>query len=75
MGLLWRLTGKDTGDAGLIPASGRPLGGRNGNPLHYSCLENPTDRGAWRAAVRGIAGSQTRLSDKTHIHTHTHTQW
>ena len=37
----------DTGDGVLIPASGRSLGGRNGNPLQYSCLENPTDRGAW----------------------------
>ena len=46
-------------------------GDRNGNPLQYSCLENPTDRGAWWAAVHGVAKSQTRLSDFTftfHFH-------
>ena len=37
----------------------------NGNPLQYSCLENPMDRRAWQAAVRGVAMSQTRLSDFT----------
>ena len=57
MGLPWWLSGKDAGDVGLIPGSGRSLGGRNGNPLQYSCLENPIDRGAWWAAVRGIARS------------------
>ena len=36
---------------------------RNGNPLQYSCLGNPMDRGAWRATVPGVAKSQTRLSD------------
>jgi len=35
------------GNAGLIPGSGRSPGGGRGNPLHYSCLENPMDRGAW----------------------------
>jgi len=39
----------DTRDMGSIPGSGRPLGGENGNPLQYSCLENPADRGAWWA--------------------------
>ena len=39
----------ETGDTGLIPGSGRSLGGGHGNPLQYSCLENPVDRGAWRA--------------------------
>ena len=39
----------DTGDAGSIPGSGRSPGGRHGNPLQYSCLENPMDRGAWWA--------------------------
>ena len=39
----------ETGDTGLIPGSGRSLGGGHGNPLQYSCLENPMDRGAWRA--------------------------
>ena len=43
----------------------------NGTPLQYSCLENPTDRGAWKAAVHGVAKSRTRLSDFTfsfHFH-------
>ena len=40
---------------GLIPGSGRSPGAGNGNPLQYSCLENPIDRGAWRAAVHGVA--------------------
>ena len=41
------------GDLGSIPGSGTSPGGGNGNPLHYSCLENPMDRRAWRAAVHG----------------------
>ena len=53
----------DSGDAGSIPGSGRSPGGGHGNPLWYSCLENPMDRGAWRAAVRGVSKSWTRLSD------------
>ena len=44
----------DAGDVGSIPRSGRSLGGGNGNPLHCSCLENPMDRGAWPATVRGV---------------------
>ena len=51
------------GDAGWIPGSGRSPGGGHGNPLQYSCLENPMDRGAWRATVHGVAESQRRLSD------------
>ena len=53
------------GDLGLIPGSGRSPGEGNGNPLQYSCLENPMDRGAWWATVHGVAKSQTRLSDFT----------
>ena len=53
-----------TRDAGLIPRSGRPPGGGSGNPLQYSCLENPIDRGTWQATVHGVAKSQTRLSDE-----------
>ena len=49
----------DTGDAGSIPGSGRCLAGGNGNPLQYSCLENPMDRGAWLAMVHRVAKSQT----------------
>ena len=41
-------------DVGSIPGSGRPPGGGHGNPLHYSCLENPMDRGAWQATVYGV---------------------
>ena len=51
------------GDLGSIPGLGRsPLEG-NGNPLQYSCLENPMDRGAWQATVHGVAKSWTRLRD------------
>ena len=42
---------EDTGDSGSIPGSGRLLGEGNGNPLQYSCLKNPVDRGAWQATV------------------------
>ena len=45
----------DTGDLGSISELGRTPGGGNGNPLQSSCLENPMDRGAWRAIVRGAA--------------------
>ena len=51
------------GDAGSIPESGRSPGEGNGNPLKYSCLENPMDKGAWRATVHGVTKSQTRLSN------------
>ena len=53
----------NAGDTGLIPGSGRPSEGKNGNPLQHSCLENSTDRGTWKATVRGIAKSWTPLSD------------
>ena len=43
-----------SGDLGLIPVLGRSHGGRNGKPLQYPCLENPMDRGAWRATVHGV---------------------
>ena len=49
--------------AGLILAWGRSPGGRNGNPLQCSCLENSMNRGAWEAAIHGVTQSQTRLSD------------
>ena len=55
----------NTEDEGLIPGSGRSPGGGNGNPLQYSWLENPMDRGAWWAIVHGVAKSQTPLSDWT----------
>ena len=53
----------DSRDVGLIPGLGRSPGVGNGNPLQYSCLENPTDRGAWQAEVQGVPESQTLLSD------------
>ena len=46
---------------GSVPGSDRSPGGRRGNPLRYSCLENPMDRGAWWSAVHGVAKNQTRL--------------
>ena len=48
-----------------MPGLGRSLGEGNGNPLQYSCLENPMDGGAWWATVYGVAKSRTRLSDFT----------
>ena len=53
----------DIRDTGLIPGLGRSPGGRHDNPLQYSCMENPTDRGAWRAIVHRVAKSQTRMSN------------
>ena len=51
----------DVRDVGLIPGSGRSTGEGNGYLVQYSCLENPMDRGAWRATVHGVAKSQTQL--------------
>ena len=45
----------NAGDAGWIPGSGRSPREGKGNPLQYSCLENPRDRGAWQATVHGVA--------------------
>ena len=56
----------DIRDAGSTPGPGRSSGEGNGSPLQPSCLENPMDRGAWRAAVPGVAESRTRLSDLAH---------
>ena len=53
----------DARDEGSIPGSGRFPGGGNGNPLQYSYLGNPKDRGAWWATVYGSTKSQTPLSD------------
>ena len=60
------------GDLGLIPGLGRSLGGGNGNPPQYSCLENSMDREAGQAAVHGTAKSRTRLCD---FHLFFHLQW
>ena len=56
----------DVRDTGLIPELERSPGGGHGNPLQYSCLENPMDRGAWGATVHGITKNRTRLSDSMH---------
>ena len=52
---------RDAGDSGLISGSRRSPGGGHGNPLQYSCLENPMDRGAWWAIVHGVAKSWRRV--------------
>jgi len=58
----------NAGDLSSIPGSGRSPGEGNGNPLQYSCLENPVDRGVWWAwGVHRVAKSQTRLSDFTSL--------
>ena len=54
-------------DPGLIPGSGRSPGEGNGNPLQYSCLENPTDGGAWQATVHGVTKNRTQLSNFTFL--------
>ena len=56
----------------LIPGPGRFPGGGHGNPLQYSCLEDPMDRGAWWATVHGVTESQTQLK-RLSIHTQTQT--
>ena len=62
----------DIKDESLIPGSERSPGGGHGNPPQYSCLENPIDRGAWRASPWGHRESDT--TERVHTHTHTHTQ-
>ena len=52
---------EDIRDEGSIPRSGRSPGEGNGNPLQYSCLENPMDRGAWWATIFRVSKSQTQL--------------
>ena len=59
----------NAGDLGLIPGLGRSPGEGNGNPLQYSCLENPMGRRAWWATVHGVTKSRTQLSDLTSLHT------
>ena len=66
--LPWWLDGKESacnaGDLGLIPGSGKSPGGENGNPLQYSCLENPMDRGARQATVQGVTRAGQDLATK-----------
>ena len=76
--LPWWLSGKESicsaEDTDLIPGLGRSPGGGHGNPLQYSCQENPMDRGAWWATVPGVKESDTAepLSSplSTCLHTH-----
>ena len=58
----------NAGDLGSIPGLRRSPGEGNGNPLQYSCLENPMDGRAWWATVHRVAKSRTRLSDFTSLH-------
>ena len=80
-GLSWWFSCKEpicnagtTGDRGSIPGLGRSPGGGNGNPVQYSCLENPMDGGAWRATVHRVANSQTRLK-RLIIRSHVTAAW
>ena len=58
----------DAGDSGLIPGLGRSPGVGNGNPLQYSCLGNPMDRGAWQATVHGVA-KESDMTEQLSPHT------
>ena len=58
----------DIRDTGSIPALGRSLGGRHGNPLQYSCLKNPMDRGAWWTTVHGVTKSLTQPKNLSTAH-------
>ena len=62
-----KASARNAGDLGSIPGLGRSPGGGNGNPLQYSCLENPMDGGAWWATVHGVSKSQSWLSDFTSL--------
>ena len=61
MALVVKKPSANAGASGLIPGVGRSLGGRHGNLLQYSCLENPMERRAWWTTFRGVTQSQTRL--------------
>ena len=63
----------DIRDMCLIPGLGRSPGGRNGNPLQYSCLETPMDRGAWWATVHGAAKELDMTEATSHTGTHVFT--
>ena len=62
-GLAGKESAYNAGDLGSIPGSGRSPGGGNGTTLQYSCLENPMDRGVWRATVHGATKGRTWLSN------------
>ena len=59
----------NAGDSGSIPRSGRSPGAGNGNPLQYSCQDNPMDRGAWQGTVLGVTKMDTlRVTGHAHLH-------
>ena len=60
----------DVRDMGLIPGLGKSPGVGNGNPLQYSCLEDPMDTGTWETIVHRVAQSQTRLKQLSITHMH-----
>ena len=60
----WSCSAGGAVDTGSIPGSGRSPRGRNGNPLQYSCLDNPMDRGAWQATIHGVARVRHDLATK-----------
>ena len=60
----------NSGDVGSVLGSGRYLGGGQGNPLQYSCLENSTDRGAWWATMHGVAKESDRTEETEHTGAH-----
>ena len=57
----------NAGEVGSTPRLGRPPGEGNGNPLHYSCLINPMDRGAWWATVHGVAESEHTIEGLLYV--------
>ena len=65
----------NAGDLGSIPGWGRSPGEGNGNPLQYSCLENPMDGGAWWATVHRVTKSRTQLSDFTFTFQFLNSSW
>ena len=66
---------RDISDVGSIPGLGRSTGGGHGNPIQYSCLGNPVDRGSWQATVHCVAKSRTWLSDLARILYSTNINW
>ena len=78
-GLPWQLGGEEStcnaGNAGLVSGSGRSPGEENGNPLQYSCLGNPMERGAWWATVLGLQESDTTLQLNHHHQSNANTSF
>ena len=64
MALVGKESACNAGDLGLFLGLGRSVGEENGNPLQYSCLKNPMDKGAWQATVHGVTKSDTQLSNE-----------